>query len=65
MTLPLNNYMTTTLYKASNPFIFTILLGLSESSKITLFKDFIFEIIYIKVTENCKKKAFIIFPTYK
>ena len=37
---------------------FTILFGLSESSKIILYKYFILEIIETKVTEKCKKKHF-------
>ena len=40
---------------ACNLFIFTILGGLSESSKITLFKDFNLEIAKFKVTEIRKK----------
>ena len=38
-----------------NPFIFTILFGLLESSRITLFKILILEKIEVKVTEKCKK----------
>ena len=53
-----NKYMTITLYMTCNTFICTILLGLLESSNITVSKDFIHEIIEFKVTEKCKKKAF-------
>ena len=35
-----------------NPFICTILFGLSELSKITLFKDLVGKIIEAKVAEN-------------
>ena len=56
--------------KTHKLFICTILFGLSESSRITRFKDFILEIFEFKVTEKCKKKkafsvtlASIIFPT--
>ena len=38
--------------------MYTRLFGLFESSKKTLFKDFILEIIKFKVTEKCKKKPF-------
>ena len=57
--------MAITLYVECNLFICTILFGLSESSKITLFKDFILEIIEFKVTGKCKRStlASIIFPT--
>ena len=54
---------------ACNTFICTILFCLLESSKITLFKDFILEIIKFKATEKSKKKPFsatlvsIIFPS--
>jgi len=47
MTLTLNIFMTITLYMACNSLIFTILFGLSESFKITLFIDFILNIIEI------------------
>ena len=45
------------LYMACNPFICTILFNLSESSKITLFKNVILEIIESKVKKKSKKKA--------
>ena len=51
-------YMTMTLYMACNLFICTIIFGLSESSKITLHRDFIQVIIKFKVTEKSKKKQF-------
>ena len=60
--------MTIILNKTNKLFICTIPFVLSESSKITLFKGFILEIIEFKVTEKSKKKAFsatlasIIFP---
>ena len=41
-----------------NPFICTIVFGISESSNITIFKDFILEIIEFKITEKSKKKPF-------
>ena len=47
-TLTLNIYLTITLYKTRNPFVCTIMFSLSESSKITLFKDFILEINELK-----------------
>ena len=43
---------------AYNPLIFTILFGLSESSKIALFKDIFLAIIEAKVTKKCKKSHF-------
>ena len=43
---------------ACNPFICTILLSLSESSKVIVLKDFILEKIKIKVTEKSKKNQF-------
>ena len=43
---------------ACNNLFYTIIFGLSETSKITLFKDFILEIIEFKVTETSKKKQF-------
>ena len=48
--------MSITIYMTCNPFICTILVGLSESSRITLLKDFILEIIKFNVTEKAKKK---------
>ena len=50
-------YMTKQLYMTRNTSICTILFGLSKSSKITLFNDFILEIIEFKVTEKSKKKS--------
>ena len=50
--------MTITLDMACNIFICKILFGISESSKITLLKDFILELIKFKVTEKSKKKHF-------
>ena len=38
--------------------MYTIIFGLSESFKITLFKALILEIIEVKVRENRKKKYF-------
>ena len=51
-----NIYIAKILYMTCNPLICTILFDLSESSKIIVFKDFIMEIIEIKVTEKSKKK---------
>ena len=51
-----NIYMTITLCKTCNPFVCTILFCLSESSKITLIKDFIQEKNEFKVTVNNKTK---------
>ena len=56
--MTLNIYMALTLYMASNPLIYTILFGLSESYKKTLFKEFIPEINEFKVTEKSKKEPF-------
>ena len=53
-----NIYIVIILYNTSNPFICTILIDLSESSKIALFKDFILEIIDFKVTDKSKKINF-------
>ena len=50
--------MTIVLNNTCNPLICTILFGLSESYEITLFKDFILEIIKVIVTEKSKKKHF-------
>ena len=47
--------MTITLYKTSSPVICTILFGLSESYKITLFKDLILEVIEDKVAIKSKE----------
>ena len=44
--------MIITLYMAYNPFIYTILLGLSESYKITFFKDLLRKIFKAKVAKN-------------
>ena len=44
--------MTITLYKTCNTFIGTVLFGLFESSKITLFKDLVGKITKAKVAEN-------------
>ena len=41
-----------------NSFICTIIFGLLDSSKITLFKDFILEIIEAKSRKKAKKKPF-------
>ena len=51
-------YMNLTLYIACNTFICTIRFGLSESSKITLFKDLIEKIIEAKKSRNLPFFAF-------
>ena len=54
LTLTSNIFMNITLYMTWNALICTILFGLSESLKITLFKDLIGKIIEAKVVaENC------------
>ena len=56
-TLTSNISMTVTLYKTFNQFNCTILLGRSESSKITFFKDYILEIIKFKVSHGKEQKS--------
>ena len=57
MSLMSNIYMTNTLYMTCKKIICTILFDLLGSPKIILFKDFILEIIKVKVTEKSEKKA--------
>ena len=54
--LALNIHMATSLYKTQKRFICTFLFVLSELSKLTLFKEFILDIIEAKVAEKCHKK---------
>ena len=49
------------LYTTCNPFICIIIFGLSESYKITLFKDFILEIIEFSYRKEQKKQSSAIF----
>ena len=59
MTLASNIVMNITLYIVCNSFIIIqILCGLSESSKKTLFKDFILVVIKFKVTGKSKNSEF-------
>ena len=51
-TLAPNIYMTVTLFMACDTFICTILFGLLESSRITLFKDLVEKIIEVKIADN-------------
>ena len=47
---------------ACNTFICTILFGLSDSSRLTLFKDFIMKMIESEFQGKCKKKKNKPFP---
>ena len=57
--------MTLTLYMSCDPFICTILFGLTESAKIILMKDHDGKIIEAKVSENVFSVTLnsVIFPT--
>ena len=52
MTLASNIYMSIALYMACNIYICTILCGLLESTKISLFKDLLEKIFEAQVAEN-------------